>query len=61
MNAYIKQLDDNLRKEFKKNQLNTLDNGGIRRELTAELERQKSELEAMKRMEVDQIRKRFEV
>ena len=61
MNAYIKQLDDNLRKEFKKNQLNSLDNGGIRRELTAELERQKSELEAMKRMEVDQIRKRFEV
>ncbi len=61
LNNYIKQLDDSLKRELKKNQTSTLDTGGIRRELNAELERQKSELEAIKRMEVDQIRKKMEI
>ena len=42
LNNYIKQLDDNLKRELKKNQMANLDTGGIRRELNAELERQKS-------------------
>ena len=50
LNNYIKQLDDNLKRELKKNQMANLDTGGIRRELGAELERQKNELEAIKRM-----------
>lgn len=61
LNNYIKQLDDNLKRELKKNQMANLDTGGIRRELGAELERQKNELEAIKRMEVDQIRSKMEV
>jgi hypothetical protein len=31
LNGYIKQLDDALKRELKKNQLSTLDAGGIRR------------------------------
>jgi predicted RNase H-like nuclease (RuvC/YqgF family) len=31
LNNYIKQLDDALKREFKKNQISTLDTGGIRR------------------------------
>jgi hypothetical protein len=31
LNNYIKQLDDNLKRELKKNQTSTLDTGGIRR------------------------------
>ena len=50
LNNYIKQLDDNLKRELKKNQMANLDTGGIRRELGAQLERQKNELEAIKRM-----------
>lgn len=50
LNQYIKQLDENLKKELKKNQVSTLDTGGIRRELTAEIERQKNELDSLKRM-----------
>lgn len=37
LNEYIKQLDDNLKKEYKKNQVSTLDTGGVRRELTSEI------------------------
>jgi hypothetical protein len=37
LNNYIKQLDDALKREFKKNQISTLDTGGIRRELNSEL------------------------
>jgi|688.fasta_scaffold2298966_1 hypothetical protein len=42
LNNYIKQLDDAVKRELKKNQISTLDTGGIRRELNSELERQKS-------------------
>jgi hypothetical protein len=35
LNLYIKQLDESLKNEYKKNQASTLDSGGIRRELTA--------------------------
>lgn len=42
LNEYIKQLDDNLKQEYKKNQVSTLDTGGVRRELTGELDRQKN-------------------
>jgi hypothetical protein len=31
LNQYIKQLDDSLKREYKKNQMGTLDNAGIRR------------------------------
>ena len=31
LNKYIKQLDDSLKQEFKKNQLATLDKDGLRR------------------------------
>jgi uncharacterized protein (DUF3084 family) len=61
LNNYIKQLDDVIKRELKKNQTATLDAGGVRRELNSELERQKSELEAIKRMEVDQIRRKTEI
>ena len=61
MNGYIRQLDDALKRELKKNQLSTLDTGGVRREMVNELERQKSELEAIKRMEVDQVTKTLEI
>jgi uncharacterized protein (DUF3084 family) len=61
LNNYIKQLDDVIKRELKKNQTATLDAGGVRRELNLELERQKSELEAIKRMEVDQIRRKTEI
>jgi len=60
LNQYIKQLDDSLKREYKKNQMGSLDNAGIRRELTAELDRQKSELEAISRMEIDQAKKKME-
>jgi Na+/phosphate symporter len=33
LNNYIKQLDESLKRELKKNQMSTLDTGGIRREL----------------------------
>ncbi len=33
LNKYIKQLDDNLKNEFKKNQLSTLDKDSLRREI----------------------------
>ena len=46
---------------MKKNQLGIIDSGGVRRELTSEIEKQKNELEAIKRMEVDQIRKKCEI
>jgi hypothetical protein len=54
-------LDDSLKSEFKKNQLSTLDKDGLRREILSELEKQKVELEAMKLMEVDQMRKKYEM
>ena len=44
LNNYIKQLDDAIKRELKKNQSATLESGGVRRELNSELERQKSEL-----------------
>jgi len=31
LNQYIKHIDENLKKEMKKNQVSTLDNGGVRR------------------------------
>jgi hypothetical protein len=37
MNNYIKQLDDAIKRELKKNQTATLDAGGVRRELNSEL------------------------
>lgn len=37
LNNYIKQLDEALKRELKKNQLSTLDTGGIRREMVSEL------------------------
>lgn len=37
LNKYIKQLDDNLKNEFLKNQMNILESGGSRRELTSQL------------------------
>lgn len=61
LNNYIKQLDDAIKRQLKKNQTATIDAGGIRRELNSQLERQKSELEAIKRMEVDQIRRKMEI
>ena len=60
-NSIFKTIDEGLKKEMKKNQLGMLDSGGMRRELTSEIEKQKSELEAIKRMEVDQIRKKCEI
>jgi hypothetical protein len=54
-------LDDSLKSEFKKNQLSTLDKDGLRREILSELEKQKVELEAMKLMEIDQMRKKYEM
>lgn len=42
LNQYIKQLDDSLKREYKKNQMGSLDSAGMRRELTAELDRQKN-------------------
>ena len=42
LNNYIKQLDDAIKRELKKNQSQTLESGGVRRELNSELERQKS-------------------
>jgi hypothetical protein len=59
LNNYIKQLDDAIKRELKKNQSATIESGGVRRELNSELERQKSELEAIKRMEVDQMRRKM--
>jgi hypothetical protein len=50
LNQYIKQLDDSLKREYKQNQMSTMDNAGIRRELGAEMDRQKNELEAIMRM-----------
>lgn len=41
--------------------MGTLDNAGVRRELTAELDRQKNELDAIMRMEVDQQKKKLEI
>ena len=61
LNNYIKQLDDAIKRQLKKNQSQTLESGGVRRELNSELERQKSELEAIKRMEVDQLRRKMEI
>ena len=46
---------------MKKNQLSMLDSGGVRRELGAEMEKQKTELEAIQRMQVDNMRKKYEV
>ena len=37
LNGYIRQLDDALKRELKKNQLSTLDTGGARREMVNEL------------------------
>ncbi len=54
-------MDDSLKSEFKKNQLSTLDKDGLRREILSELEKQKVELEAMKLMEIDQMRKKYEM
>jgi hypothetical protein len=54
-------LDDSLKSEFKKNQLSTLDKDGLRREILSELEKQKVEMEAMKLMEIDQMRKKYEM
>jgi hypothetical protein len=54
-------LDDSLKSEFKKNYLSTLDKDGLRREILSELEKQKVELEAMKLMEIDQMRKKYEM
>ena len=59
LNRYIKQLDESLKNEFKKNQLSTLDKDGLRREILSELEKQKVDLEAIKLMEIDQIKKRY--
>jgi hypothetical protein len=61
LNNYIKQLDESLKRELKKNQMSTLDTGGIRRELNGELERQKAEIEVIKRLEIDQMRKKMEI
>ena len=61
LNNYIKQLDDAIKRQLKKNQSATIESGGVRRELNSELARQKSQLEAIKRMEVDQMRRKMEV
>ena len=61
LNNYIKQLDESLKRELKKNQMMNLDTGGIRRELGAELDRQKAEIEVIKRLQVDQMRKKMEI
>ncbi len=61
LNKYLKQLDDSLKNEFKKNQLSTLDKDSLRREVLSELEKQKIDLEAMKLMEIDQLRKKYEM
>lgn len=61
LNKYIKQLDENLKNQFKKNQLSLLDKDSLRREILSELEKQKVELEAMKLMEMDQIKKKYEI
>ncbi len=50
LNQYIKQLDETLKRQYKKNQMGTLDNAGIRRQLAAELDRQKNQLDAIMRM-----------
>lgn len=41
--------------------MGTLDNAGIRRELAAELDRQKNELNAIMRMELDQATRKIDI
>ena len=61
LNNYIKQLDDAIKRELKKNQSATIETGGVRRELNSQLERQKAQLQTIKRMEVDQMRRKMQI
>lgn len=57
----IGDLEENFKKEFSKSQNIVISGGGSKRDLMNELERQKSDLEAMKRMEIDQVKKKYEL
>jgi predicted phage-related endonuclease len=48
LNKYIKSLDENLKNEYKKSQMNILDGDSSRREAVSRLEKQKIELETLK-------------
>lgn len=48
LNKYIKSLDENLKNEYKKNQMTILDGDGSRREITSQLNKQKVEIETLR-------------
>ena len=59
LNKYIKSLDENLKGEYKKSQMNILDGDSARREAVSRLEKQKIEVETLKKIEVDQIQRKY--
>jgi hypothetical protein len=61
LNKYIKSLDENLKNEYKKNQMNILDGDGSRREITSQLGKQRIEIETLRNIEMDQIKRQYEM
>lgn len=61
LNKYIKSLDENLKNEYKKNQMTILDGDGSRREITSQLNKQKVEIETLRNIEMDQIKRKYEM
>lgn len=59
LNKYIKSLDENLKNEYKKNQMTILDGDGSRREITSQLNKQKVEIETLRNIEMDQIKRKY--
>jgi hypothetical protein len=46
---------------MQRNQSNFVEAGSIRRELAGEIERQKAEFESMKKMQIDQVHRQYEI
>jgi predicted phage-related endonuclease len=59
LNKYIKSLDENLKNEYKKNQMGILDSDGSRREITSQLGKQRVEIETLRNIEMDQIKRQY--
>lgn len=61
LNKYIKSLDESLKNEYKKNQMSILDTDGSRREITSQLNKQRVEIETLRNIEMDQIKRQYEM
>jgi hypothetical protein len=61
LNKYIKSLDENLKNEYKKSQMNILEGDGSRREITSQLGKQRIEIETLKNIEMDQFKRTYEI